>query len=364
MGIFINGIGAAGGFGYGIDALIQCIETGSRLPPVLSQEAASFDYYPSYVADTSCLNEFVSRKVLRRIDRFSQLALTGACLALKDAGLDSLKGKKTGLVICSGYGSVKTTFSFLDSLIDYGDSCASPTLFSNSVHNSAAGHISIILGIDGSCLTVSQFEMSVHSALISATMWLKEERADRILFGAVDETCDVLKYSYKRFFDDNKDLTMTPLASDRQSAIPGEGAVFFLLSKEKTSDKYNIAIDSVSVNSIFNNDMSFSEDSLFIVNADGHKNCDMHYTDLLPEGALVSCYTPFYGSLPIGPAFDMAIAAISCKEEKIFQSPGSVCNPAGIKIVKENHALDRDKISCIKVGRQGELGLIEMTKHN
>jgi 3-oxoacyl-[acyl-carrier-protein] synthase II len=109
-------------------------------------------YYPSYIADTSCLTDFVPKRELRRIDHFSQLALAGAFLALKDAGIDRLESKSTGLVICSGYGSSRTTFSFLDSIIENGDDCASPTLFSNSVHNSAAGHISILLTLSGPSL--------------------------------------------------------------------------------------------------------------------------------------------------------------------------------------------------------------------
>jgi 3-oxoacyl-[acyl-carrier-protein] synthase II len=76
--------------------------------------------------------------------------------------------------------------------MDYGDACASPTLFSNSVHNAAAGHISIMLGLDGPCLTVSQFEMSGPSGLLSAIQWLKEERVEQVLLGAVEEYCDVL----------------------------------------------------------------------------------------------------------------------------------------------------------------------------
>ena len=363
MTVFINGIGVVGSFGSGIDALVQCLNRGDYPSPVLSDEKSSAVLYPTYTADTSCLGEFVPRKVLRRIDHFSQLALTGACLALKDAGLDSIGMQRTGLVICSGYGSAKTTFSFLDSLIDYGDSCASPTLFSNSVHNSASGHISIILGLDGPCLTVSQFEMSVHSALLSAVMWLREGRADQILFGGVDEGCDVLKYCYRGFFGNRKDIKMTPLTSEKQSAIPGEGAVFFLLSNERSPDKYYGSIESVKVKSIFDNGFHFPEDSFCIVNADGHRECDMRYLDIIPEGAQVSCYTPVYGSIPVGPAFDMAIASISLRDGTLFPSPESVGNPAGLHIIKERQRLGGNSISCLKIGRQGELGIITMSDH-
>ena len=225
MAISINGIGVVGGFGCGVSDLVESLKSGTN------PELSSSEYFPVYTADTSYLKTVVPKRSLRRIDHFSQLALTGAYLAVNDAGLDSLDKHSTGLIVCSGYGSAKTTFSFLDSIIDYGDACASPTLFSNSVHNAAAGHISILLGLEGPCSTVSQFEMSVPSGLLSAIQWLKEERVKQVLFGAVDETCDVLKYCYRRYFGEDRDSPMTPLTADKQSAIPGEGAVFFLLSK-------------------------------------------------------------------------------------------------------------------------------------
>lgn len=361
MGIYINGIGIIGGFGYGVDRLVACLDSGSIPKIDFPDSSISDNYYPSYVADTSCLTDFVPKRELRRIDHFSQLALTGAFLTLKDAGIDRLDSKSTGLVICSGYGSSRTTFSFLDSIIDNGDQCASPTLFSNSVHNSAAGHISILLGLAGPCLTVSQFEMSVHSALISALIWLNEGRAERIIFGAVDESCEVLKYCYRGFLGKREDCRMMPLAHDRESAVPGEGAVFFILSKEKSSCKNYGAIESVMTGSINDGVKELSQKTFYIINADGHRECDMHYTDILPDGSLTSCYTPLYGSIPIGPAFDMAIGAICFNEGKYFPSPDGIYEKAGINILKKGYLLDKNYISCLKICREEKIGIINMS---
>ncbi len=363
MGISINGIGVIGGFGSGIDDLAACLNSGSVPLKNVSNTVCSEGFYPSYRADTSCLMEFVSRRELRRIDHFSQIALAGAFLALENAGIDSLEKSRTGLVICSGYGSVKTTFSFLDSIIDSGDQCASPTLFSNSVHNSAAGHISILLGLSGPCLTVSQFDMSVHSALLSAIMWLEEGRADQILFGAVDESCEVIEYCYQGFFGKREDNLMNPLRPDRQSAVPGEGAVFLLLSKEKTSGIYYGSIESVKVGSISETGKTLSKNSFFILNADGHRECDRFYADIIPDGSITTCYTPLYGSLPIGPAFDMAIAALCISKGRVFPSPKTVVDSAGFQVIKKAHLLDGNHISCIKIGRQGELGIINISNN-
>ncbi|MFC1840350.1 beta-ketoacyl synthase N-terminal-like domain-containing protein [Thermodesulfobacteriota bacterium] len=355
----INGIGVTGGFGCGLNDLVECLK-GTSSPVITADENNPRISYPAFKADTSYLEDKVPKRALRRIDHFSQLALTGAYLAMDDAGLDHFDREKTGIVICSGYGSAKTTFSFLDSIIDDGDSCASPTLFSNSVHNAAAGHISMLLGLEGPCLTVSQFEMSVPSALLSATQWLQEGRVEQVLFGAVDEYCDVLGYCYQRFFGTGKETTITPLVPGVQSAIPGEGAAFLLLSKVKSMTRNYGNISSVKITDITDKDAFPGEDSFFILNADGHSECDSRYADIIPEKSEISCYTPIYGSMPIGTAFDMAIAALSIREEKLFPSPESVGHLDNLKVLRENRSHNKKNICCVKIGRQGELSIITL----
>ena len=95
--------------------------------------------------------------------------------------------ERLGVIIASGYGALKTTFAFLDSYLDFGYACSSPTHFSNSVHNAAAAHVSMQLQATAPSLTVSQFEMSTASALLTAAQWLAERRVERVLLGAVDE---------------------------------------------------------------------------------------------------------------------------------------------------------------------------------
>ena len=350
----INGIGVIGGFGCGTGDLLKSLSSG------VAPAHLNSDYYPVYKADISYLNTVIPKRALRRIDHFSQLALAGIYLAIDDAGLESLDKPSTGLIICSGYGSAKTTFSFLDSIFDDGDACASPTLFSNSVHNAAAGHISIVLGLEGPTSTISQFDMSVPSALLTALQWLEEDRVDHIMFGAVDEYCDVMGYSYQRYYGQAENVTMAPLVAGQQSAIPGEGAVFFLLSKKESTKGYG-SISSVKTGNIPDQDIVFPEDSFYILNADGHKKIDKNYPDLIPDGSLASCYTPLYGSMPVGTAFDMAAGALSFNEGKLFSSPESVGSLDKSRILKEACINEYSKITCVKVSRQDEFSAITLS---
>jgi 3-oxoacyl-[acyl-carrier-protein] synthase II len=355
MGIFINGVGVVGAFGSGAGELIACLDKGT--PTTKLQAAADGQ---AYLADTSSLEAFVPKKSLRRIDHFSQMAILGAFLAIQDAGLPCLDAQRTGLIVCSGYGASQTTFSFLDSFILDGDSCASPTLFSNSVHNSAVGHISILLKMGGPCLTVSQFEMSVHSSLVTALQWLNEGRVDQVLLGAVDEYCDVLGYCRRRFFGYDDIGVMTPFSQERQSAIPGEGSAFFLLSKEKRDNSRCGAVVDVCTGRLKNKRVGPAERSVYFLGADGHKGCDRLYSEIIPQGVEAACYSPLYGSLPTGAAFDMAIAALSIREGRIFGSPESVADQQRFRVIRAPSVMDEKSITCVKLAKEDEFGLITL----
>lgn len=176
-------------------------------------------------AEVSGLEQYVGKSKLRRVDHYSRMALLAAGRALDDSKFPSASRERTGVIVATGYGALKSTFSFLDSYIEKGDKLALPTHFSNSVHNAAAAHISICYEISGPTLTVSQFDLSFISALITAGTWLETEKTDAVLVGAVDEWCELTGYCMQRFSKH----------SDTSPPSFGEGAIFFLVTREKTT---------------------------------------------------------------------------------------------------------------------------------
>lgn len=361
--IAIRGVGAVGGFGCGLDALQQALERGNNAP---GQVAFTIDgretVLPAFLAETAHLEEFVPKKSLRRIDHYSRLALLGASLALQDAGtVEAFDRTRMGVVIASGYGATRTTFAFLDSVIDDGDQCASPTHFSNSVHNAAAAHVSILLGITGPSLTVSQFEMSVPSALLTACQWLAEERVDSVLFGGVDEYCDVLGYCWEQFFGTGDGGPIRPLDFRRQSAILGEGAAFFVLTRAGAEATRYGCIDSVSIGMQNGPGLPVAPQALLLLGVDGHRRCGSVYPRQIPAAAEVVSYSPLYGSLPTGPAFDLAIAALMRRTGKIFAAPtGSDEEDCPGIVVHAPASLAGRPVACLKCSGSGEVGIITL----
>jgi 3-oxoacyl-[acyl-carrier-protein] synthase II len=246
------------------------------------------------------------------MNRFAKLAVLGASMALEDAGWPiPVRRKDVGLVVASGYGASKSTFDFLDSMIDDGGNFPSPTLFSNSVHSSAASHLGITLELEGPCLTVSQFEMSPISALLTARNWLVEGRVEAVLFGVVEEICPVLGYCYDSFFGAGAYGPIEPFVWEKQTAVMGEGAAFLLLKRGDTESRYGY-IDRLLWTQSRN--FTIPAGSMLVLGADGHTCCAEDYHRLSEGVVSRTAYTPLYGSMPGGQAFDVAIAAISAEQ--------------------------------------------------
>ncbi|MBI5017252.1 MAG: beta-ketoacyl synthase chain length factor [Deltaproteobacteria bacterium] len=345
----MRGVGLVGAFGTTPEALRAALAD----PPRPGERGA-------LTAETARLEEFVSRRELRRVDHFSRLALLGAHLALADAGAGAEPRDRLAVVVATGYGPVATTFGFLDSVIDGGDACASPTHFSNSVHNAAAAHVSILLGATGPSLTVSQFELSTASALVTARQWLAEGRVDAVLFGAVDEHCGVREYCWERSFGPPKEEPPAPLDLDRQSAVPGEGAAFLLLTRDEGASPACGFVEAVEAGPRRRRALELPEGAAVVLGADGHRRCAAGYRRLVPAGTPVAAWAAAYGSTPAGAGLDLAAAALCLRDGRALPTPSSPAGPW--PVLAGGEVLAGRPLCCLKVGWDGAWGLVTLRK--
>ena len=367
MKTYVRGIGTVGGFGCGVEKLVSALFSGesSTGAVTLGIKGKTEVETQAFVSDTSALSSFMAKKSLRRINNYSKLALLGASLAIEDSGIKDFDRTRMGIIIASGYGAMNTTFSFLDSVIDEGkDEHASPIHFSNSVHNSAAAHISILMKIEGPSLTVSQFEMSFPSALLTARRWLEEKRVDSVLLGGVDEFSRVLGYCRQRLLKKDDVSGIKPFEFDKQTAIPGGGTAFFILTRDTDNDSEYCIIEDVSIGKLTTDKISIPEDSYLFIGADGNKISGQKYQRFLNSKNTVAAYSPLYGSFPAAAALDLAVAGVSMKKNRIFAYPEYSGLKDGLRIIKEESKIKQEKICCLKICDHDEYALICVSKNN
>jgi 3-oxoacyl-(acyl-carrier-protein) synthase len=150
-----------------------------------------------------------------RLDRLSQLALVAAHGALESASAPGLAAERIGLVLGTACGAHLSNELFWRSLQQ--PDAASPGLFAYTLPSSAAGEISIHLGIKGPCLTLAHDTTSGLAALALGAHLLAAGSADWVLAGGVDV------------------LGVTRLRSHGAIGTASEGAAFVLLTRAETT---------------------------------------------------------------------------------------------------------------------------------
>ncbi len=326
----IRGIGPVGAFGAGPAAWREALAGIRESPPapVAVESRAGKRIWPVFLAPTDALNDMLPGRARRRLDHFSRLALLGAGLALEDAGETGIPGTRTAIIVASAFGSAATTFAFLDTVIDNGDQCASPTLFSGSVHNAAAARIAMSYQLAGPSLSLTQFENSFTMALQTAGLWLAEGRVDAVLCGAVDEYCEVMGYCRQVCTPRDRDFTGPGYDPFSDGPAPAEGAVFFYLAKPGESEKSRYGV----LERILQNSPPPATDQLRLwgIFPSGNPGKSANATPAIRENIITIDH--LIGTFPNPTAFDLATLClvpgdqVSCKTLKNgAKAPDSGC---------------------------------------
>ncbi len=163
------------------------------------------------------LSALFPKAPMRRIPLYARMGLLACADALENHDkLDTfgkLSHESIGLVVGTAYAGIKMSMDFMDSILDAEPRLSSPTAFSHAVNNMGAGLLSLYLGLQGPCHTVTQFSLSFAGALQAAHTLIYSERASHVLVGCMDE-------SDKRF---------SQICPNKGQF---EGAVFLLVCKE------------------------------------------------------------------------------------------------------------------------------------
>jgi len=310
---------------------------------------------PVYSVDEKTIIDKAVLKKMRRADRFSKMAVLAAWDAVKDGGIEIDEGGTSlGIILATAFGPQVTAFRFLDEIIDHGDASVSPTRFSNSVHNAAASYVASALGNHGPTLTVTQFGLSFHQALILARAWIDEGRCQHVLVGSVEECGTVMEYICSRRLGIAEDGRIRPFEfSPSPSAVPGEGSAFLLLTGEERDENY------CELRGVFLDDESDEEDpDLRVLDTDGMSDDETCYREIANPDVMLGGYSPLFGSMLTGSAFHCAVAAVMLKSQTLYACPVRD-NPHGMRLCTSTEQKNLERIQCVRYGCFRERAVIE-----
>src|SRR5688572_7568534 len=188
-------------------------------------------------------NKFIDPKQLRRMSRIIRMGVAAGSMALKQAGITVPNGIITG----TAYGCLEDTGIFLGKMIDNKEHALNPTPFIQSTHNTIGSQIALLLQCQGYNQTYTQGAFSFESSLLDALLELKDSPLQSLLVGGVDEITPVSHALQKRFGIFKSDGNNLNLFDERgQGTVNGEGAAYFVLSGEKSSEG-QVCIDAVKM---------------------------------------------------------------------------------------------------------------------
>jgi 3-oxoacyl-[acyl-carrier-protein] synthase II len=125
-------------------------------------------------------------KEIRRVDRFGQLTLAAADMALEDAGRVDVDPERAGVVMGTGAGGIETLEAQFIVERDRGSERVSPFLVPMMMLNAGAAQVSMRTGWRGPCETVSTACATGTHAVANAARLIASGRCEAMLAGGAE----------------------------------------------------------------------------------------------------------------------------------------------------------------------------------
>ncbi|MHC4396133.1 MAG: beta-ketoacyl-ACP synthase II [Planctomycetota bacterium] len=269
------------------------------------------------------VTNYVGQRESKRMDRFTQFAVSAASQAITDSGLDFSKEDtfRIGVIVGTGIGGIKEIEEQHIRLLEKGPRKLSPFCVPRLMGNAASGNIAIAYGLQGPNIGVMSACASGSHAIGEAYCSILAGRSDIVIAGGTEAAltpiglasfCAARSLSLR---NDDPESASRPFDKDRDGFVLSEGAGILILEEYEHAKKRGAKI--------------YAELLGYGATDDGH-----HITAPLPDGAGAA------------KAMEVALADTGVEREKVnyINAHGTgtelndVAESAAIKNVFGDHA--------------------------
>ena len=237
--VVITGIGAVTPLGNTAAESWQAVKDGvCGIAPITLYDHSNQKV--SLAAEVKNFDPIVAldKKEARRMDRFTQFAVTAAVEAVQDSGLN-LEQEDTarcGVSVSSGIGGIATIQSSCEAGNVRGFDKVSPFFIPMSITNLAAGHIAIRLGLHGMCICPVAACAGGSNAVGDAFRHIRDGYAEVMLCGGAEAAITPLSiggFTTMRALHvgDDPSRASIPFDAERSGFVMGEGAAVLMLEE-------------------------------------------------------------------------------------------------------------------------------------
>ena len=238
--VVVTGMGLVSPIGQSLDTFWQnLLASQSGIKRISNFDTEKFESQIAGEIQDFDPAEFISRKEIRRMDRFTHFAMAATQMAVQDSQIDFEKVQKErfGVLWGSGIGGMQVFEDQCRVLFERGPDRVSPFMIPMLIPDIAPGHISILYGLKGiNYATVSACASAAH-AIGDSLNHIRHGRADGVVSGGseapitqmgISAFCALKALSTR---NDDPEHASRPFDHKRDGFVMGEGSGTLILEE-------------------------------------------------------------------------------------------------------------------------------------
>lgn len=238
--VAVTGVGMMTPVGIGREASWRALLGGENgIAPVTLCESADLESRIAGEVTGFDALDYVDRKEMRRMDRFTHLAIAATAEALEHSGLDvAAEAEEIGCMIGSGIGGMQTLEEQFDVFFHKGPGRVSPFLVPMFIPDMAAGQVSIRFGARGPNYNTVSACASGADAVGSAAEVIRRGDAIAMLAGGAEAAVtrmSIAAFAASRALscnqNDDPEHASRPFDIKRDGFVLAEGAATLVLEE-------------------------------------------------------------------------------------------------------------------------------------
>ena len=237
--VVITGMGAVTPLGHTVQETWDAVRAGAcGIVPITLYDHSSQKVSLAAEVKNFDPTRVLEKKEARRMDRFTQFAVTAAAEAMAQSGLDLERedAARMGVSVSSGIGGISTIQNSCESGQSRGFDKVSPFFIPMAISNLAAGHIAIRFGLHGMCTAPVAACAGGSNAVGDAFRHIRDGYAEVMVAGGAEASITPLAMGG---FTSMSALTTAsdparasiPFDAERSGFVMGEGAAILVLEE-------------------------------------------------------------------------------------------------------------------------------------
>lgn len=220
--VVVTGLGVVGPCGIGRDAF-----WAGLLGPQPEGHRLVHDFDPTV---------WLGPKEARRTDRFAQMAIGAAEMALEQSGSVGADPDRSGVIIATGVGGLSTLEEQIQIRLEKGEKRVSPFLVPMMMANAGAASVSMRFGWRGPCETIVTACAAGTHAVGYATRLIQWGVCDAVMTGGAEASITPTALAgFGNMTALSPDKRSMPFDKDRNGFVIAEGAAVLVLEEREAA---------------------------------------------------------------------------------------------------------------------------------